>query len=89
MIVLGLSSGAKAAWWGSLGAGLLVALVVWALLESLRRAVKAIEVAVADVLGMGGRLAQNTTAIQSLRQTEARTRDLHEELNRHSGSGGG
>jgi hypothetical protein len=83
-----LSGGVKTAWWLTLVGFLVVALVVWALLEALRRTVNDIAAGVDDVLGLGGRLAQNTAVIHALATTEARARDLHDELSRHAGGGG-
>lgn len=89
MIVLALDSAAKTAWWLTLAGGLVVAVVVWALLEALRRTVKSIEAGVEEVLGLGGRLAQNTAAIHSLSQSHARALELGDELERQpSGQGG-
>lgn len=82
-MIVGLSTWATAAWWATLGGGLVVALVVWALLEVLRRAVADVREGVDDVLRMGGRLAQNTWTVQLLRMTVARARDVV------SGLGGG
>ncbi len=79
---LALSSGVETAWWAALGVGLVVALVVWALLEVLRRTVHEVRRGVDDVLLMGGRLAQNTWTVQLLETTKARAIDLLEELQR-------
>jgi hypothetical protein len=86
--MLALTSGAKTAWWLTLAGGLVVALVVWALLETLRRTVNGIAAGVDEVLQLGGRLAQNTATIHALETTEARARDLHDELGEHAGGGG-
>ena len=80
MTLVGLSSGVTVAWWLSLGAGLVIAAVVTALLEILRRTVHEIRRGVDDVLSMGGRLAQNTWAIQLLETTKARGADLVDAL---------
>jgi hypothetical protein len=86
--VLALTGADKTAWWMTLAGGLIVALVVWALLEALRRTVQGIATGVEQVLSLGGRLAQNTATIHALETTEARARDLHDELSRHAGRGG-
>jgi hypothetical protein len=65
-----------------------VALVVWALLEVLRRTVNGIADGVDQVLAQGGRLAQNTATIHALQPTEARAQELHDELRRHASGGG-
>ena len=77
-------------WWVTLGIGLVVALVVWGLLEVLRRSVLEVERAVDDVWTMGKRLAQNTATSHTLLTTKARGVELLEELEQHrSPSGGG
>jgi hypothetical protein len=88
MMPLALSGAVKTAWWLTLVGGLIVALVVWALLEVLRRTVNDIAAGVEDVLSQGGRLAQNTATIHTLGTTEERARELHEELSRHAAGGG-
>ena len=70
--MLALSSGVVTAWWITLGVGLVVLLVVVALLDTLRRTVHQVRVAVDDVLSMGGRLAQNTWTAQLIRETRDR-----------------
>ncbi len=59
-------------WWATLGVGAVVVLVVWALLESLRRAALGVDRAVADVWMAGKRLAQNTQAAHTLQTTRER-----------------
>lgn len=88
-MTVALSSWVTAAWWATLGAGLAVALVVWALLEALRRAVEGVQEAVGRVLNMGGRLAQNTWTAQLLATTRARGLDVVGELRRDGGEGSG
>ena len=77
---LALSSGVETAWWVACGVLLVVALVVWALLEILRRTVHKVRRGVDDVLTIGGRLAQNTWTIQLLKTTNERAGDLLAEL---------
>lgn len=79
-MIVALSTWVTVAWWVTLGAGLVIALVVWALLEALRRTVGGVLEAVEDVLNMGGRVAQNTWTVQLLRTTRARGVDVLEEL---------
>ncbi len=81
-MIVGLSSGVTIAWWIALGVGLVVALVVWALLEILRRSVNAVRDGVDAVLSLGGQVAQNTWTVQLLRATKARGVELLEELGR-------
>ena len=88
MTLLALSSSAKTAWWLTLAGGLVVALVVWGLLEALRRTVNGIAAGVEEVLSQGGRLAQNTATIHALKTTDARARELHDELRQHADGGG-
>jgi uncharacterized membrane protein len=72
-----------ARWRASLVVGLVVALVVWALLEALRRAAVNVETSVEDVWTAGKRLAQNTQAAHLLSGTRDGGGALLEELERH------
>jgi uncharacterized protein HemY len=80
---IALSSAAETAWWISLAVGLVVALVVWFLLEWLRRTVNEIDAAVTRVWVMGKRVAQNTQTSHLLVATRERGGELVEELERH------
>ena len=82
-MIVALSSGVTTAWWIALGVGLVVALVVWALLELLRRSVGNVEKGVDEVLTLGGQVAQNTWTVQLLQATKARGVELLEEIQRH------
>jgi hypothetical protein len=73
----------QTAWWITLGIGLVVALVVWGLLEVLRRTVKRADRAVTDVWTMGKRVAQNTQTTYLLQTTKERGVELLEELEEH------
>jgi hypothetical protein len=73
----------QTAWWITLGIGLVVALVVWGLLEVLRRTVNQVDRAVTEVWTMGKRVAQNTQTTYLLETTKARGVELLEELNEH------
>jgi hypothetical protein len=79
---------AETAWWATLGAGLAVALVVWLLLELLRRIVHDVRKGVDDVLSLGGQLAQNTWTIHLLQTTKVRGTELVRELERATAGGG-
>lgn len=76
-------------WWITLGAGLAVALLVWLLLELLRRTVAEVDRAVNQVWTAGKHLAQNTQTTHLLNTTKARGGELAEELGRHRAGGGG
>ena len=76
-------------WWASLGVGLVVALVVWGLLEALRRTVNEVDRSVSDVWTMGKRVAQNTATSHLLGTTLERGGDLLEELEQHRSPAGG
>jgi type II secretory pathway component PulF len=78
----------QTAWWITLAVGLVVALVVWALLELLRRTVNEVERAVDDVWTMGKRVAQNTATSHLLGTTKARGGELLEELEQHRATTG-
>jgi type II secretory pathway component PulF len=82
MITFALSTN-QTLWWITLGVGLVVALVVWALLELLRRTVKEVDRAVSDVWTMGKRVAQNTQTSYLLNTTKVRGVELLEELQEH------
>ena len=83
MTVLALTSAAETAWWITLAFGLVVALVVWGLLEWLRRTVLAVEEAVSALWTMGKRVAQNTATTHTLLTTKVRAHELLEELEHH------
>ena len=72
-----------ARWRASLVVGLVVAVVVWALLEALRRAAVDVERSVEDVWTAGKRLAQNTQTAHLLNGTRAGGVALLDELERH------
>ena len=71
--------GDERAWRVSLGAGALVALVVWGLLERLRRAVVAVERDVGDLWTSGKRVAQQTQAGHLLVAVSQRADELGRE----------
>lgn len=78
-----------ARWRASLVVGLVVAVVVWALLEALRRAAVDVERSVEDVWTAGKRLAQNTQAAHLLDATRDGGVALLHELERHRDLAGG
>jgi uncharacterized protein HemY len=82
-VTLALSSSVETAWWVSLAVGLVVALVVWFLLEWLRRTVNEVNRAVDDVWVMGKRVAQNTATTHMLSGTKELGVELLEEVERH------
>jgi uncharacterized protein HemY len=83
-VTLGLTTWVTAAWWTTLGLGLVVALVVWFLLEWLRRTVEAVDEGVTAVWTMGKRVAQNTQTTYLFETTKTRGVELLEELQRHA-----
>jgi hypothetical protein len=70
-------------WWVTLAVGLVVAIVVWGLLEHLRRSVDAVEPGVDRVWTMGKRVAQNTSTTYLLHATTERAVELIGELDQH------
>ena len=82
-MIVALSSAVETAWWVSLAVGLIVALVVWFLLEWLRRTVKEVDRAVDEVWIMGKRVAQNTATTHMLVGTKELGGELLEEVKRH------
>ncbi|MBA2347520.1 MAG: hypothetical protein H0V81_04425 [Solirubrobacterales bacterium] len=75
-----MAASTHALWWGTLAVGLVVCLVVWGLLEHLRRSVNAVEPAVDRVWTMGKRVAQNTSTTYLLQTTKERGVELRDEL---------
>ena len=86
MSVLAMSSN-QTDWWITLAIGLVVALVVWGLLEVLRRTVNEVERGVSEVWTMGKRVAQNTSTTYLLQTTKARGVELADELEHHRTGG--
>jgi uncharacterized protein HemY len=82
-LIVALASSVETAWWVSLAVGLVVALVVWFLLEWLRRTVKEVDRAVDEVWIMGKRVAQNTATTHMLVGTKELGVELLEEVKRH------
>jgi hypothetical protein len=76
------------AWWISLAAGVVVALVVWGLLERLRRAVNGVEEDVTDLWTAGKQVAQQTQAGHQLLTLRAHGGELAAEAARHHQSAG-
>ncbi|HEV2061885.1 MAG TPA: hypothetical protein VGR12_03450 [Solirubrobacteraceae bacterium] len=86
MTVLALTSN-QTAWWITLAVGLVVALVVWALLEKLRRTVNEIDTGVSELWQTGQGVAQNTQTSHLLRTTVVRGTQLAEEVELHRRAG--
>jgi uncharacterized protein HemY len=82
-VIVALSSAVETAWWVSLAVGLVVALVVWFLLEWLRRTVREVDRAADEVWTMGKRVAQNTATTHMLQGTKELGVELLEEVKRH------
>lgn len=82
-MIVALAGAVETAWWVSLAVGLIVALVVWFLLEWLRRTVNEVDRAVEDVWTMGKRVAQNTATTHMLLGTRELGVELLEEVKRH------
>lgn len=76
-------------WWITLAVGLVVALVVWFLLERLRRAVVEVDRGVDVLWTMGKRVAQNTSTTYLLSTTKDRGVELVEELQHHAAAASG
>ncbi len=71
-------------WWVTLAVGLVVCLVVWFLLERLRRSVSEVDGGVSVLWTMGKRVAQNTSTTYLLTTTKDRGVELVEELQHHA-----
>lgn len=87
MSLIALSSN-ETAWIVTLVVGLVVALVVWGLLELLRRTVNEVERSVDEVWTMGKRLAGNTATTHMLGTTKERGVELLEEIEQHRSPSG-
>lgn len=83
-MILALSNGVVLAWWIALAVGLVVALVVVVLLETLRRTVGEIDTGVAGVWTSGKLVAQNTWTAHLFATTKARGIDLLSEVRHHA-----
>ena len=86
MTLLALSTN-QTLWWITLAVGLVVAVVVWVLLERLRRSVVKVDRGVSELWTMGKRVAQNTSTTYLLQTTKARGVELAEELELHRAGG--
>jgi hypothetical protein len=73
----------EAAWLGTLGAGLVVALVVTGLLEWLRRTVVGVDESVSTLWTAGKRVAGNTQTTHLLQGTAVQGVALRNELEHH------
>ena len=83
-MIVGLSSGVTIAWWIACAVLLVVALVVAALLEALRRTVGDIDAGVTRVWTSGKRVAQNTWTAHLFHTTRARGVELLDEVRLHA-----
>jgi uncharacterized protein HemY len=82
-VIVALASSVETAWWVTLAVALVIVLVVWFLLEWLRRTVNEVDRGVDDVWVMGKRVAQNTATTHMLVGTKELTGELLEEVKRH------
>lgn len=73
----------NAAWWLTLGLGLVVAVVAVALLETFYRKVRDVEAGTVAIWNMGKEVARNTATTWMLSQTPERLDRLTEEALRH------
>ena len=73
----------NAAWWVTLGLGLVVAVVAVVLLEVFYRKVRAVEAGSSAIWEMGKQVARNTATTWLLSQTPERLDRLTEEALRH------
>ena len=75
MDLLALSNGVELAWGLGLAVGLVVAVVVWTLLELLRRTVRDVEAGATAIWTAGKLVAQNTQTTHCLLYTSPSPRD--------------
>jgi len=84
MGLLALSNGVELAWGLGIAVGLVVAVVVWTLLELLRRTVNDVDGGATAIWTAGKLVAQNTQTTHLLQTTKARGGDLLAELGEHA-----
>lgn len=84
MTLVALTDGVELAWALGLVVGLVVAIVVWTLLEVLRRAVSDVNEGATAIWTAGKLVAQNTQTTHLLLTTKARGGDLLAELGEHA-----
>lgn len=84
MTLLALSNGVELAWGLGLAVGLVIALVVWMLLEALRRTLRDVDEGATAIWTAGKLVAQNTQTTHLLQTTKARGGDLLAELGEHA-----
>ena len=84
MMLLALSNGVELAWGLGLVIGLVIAVVVWTLLEVLRRTVRDVNEGATAIWTAGKLVAQNTQTTHLLQTTKARGGDLLAELGEHA-----
>ncbi|MEJ7569117.1 MAG: hypothetical protein WKF41_12725 [Gaiellaceae bacterium] len=83
-MLLALSNGVELAWGLGLVIGLVIAVVVWTLLEVLRRTVRDVDEGATAIWTAGKLVAQNTQTTHLLQTTKARGGDLLAELGEHA-----
>lgn len=83
MILAQLDGDVETIWWITLLVGLVVAIVVVALLQTLYRSVKRIETNVIALWEQATRVARNTATTWLLNDTADSLEDLREEARRH------
>lgn len=84
MSLLALTDGVELAWGLGLVVGLVIAVVVWILLEVLRRTVCDVNEGATAIWTAGKLVAQNTQTTHLLLTTKARGGDLLAELGEHA-----
>ncbi len=82
--LIALSNGVELAWWLGLAVGLVVAGVVWFLLEWLRRTVRDVNDGVTAIWTAGKLVAQNTQTTHLFLTTRTLGGDLLAELGEHA-----
>ena len=84
MRLVALTDGVELAWGLGLAVGLVIAVVVWTLLEVLRRTVSDVDEGATAIWTAGKLVAQNTQTTHLLQTTKARGGDLLAELGEHA-----
>lgn len=84
MLSTAVTNGVAPWWWAALGAGLVVAVVLVVLLESLLRRVHEIEQGAEQIWHAGKQVARNTATVWMLDKTGEAVEAIAEEATRHA-----
>lgn len=86
LVATAVSSELQAWWWSALGVGLVVAVVVVVLLQTLLNRVRQIEEGAARIWEVGQQVARNTATVWMLGETARIAGQIHDEVGRQARS---